>query len=118
MNRMSIWVTGAFVGWHNYPEAPEDVGYLQFPHRHKFNWKVEIFTKVGIDRELEFHLTQLMITNYLIRSINVQSTGSCEMIAQLISTIVLDHIGHYDHTITVDEDGECGACYYVSGQST
>jgi len=114
--RMSIWVTGSFIGWHQWKEAPNEVGYLRNDHRHKFNWRAEIFVSPRKDRQLEFHMVQQAIAGGIIDFLKIDqhvfNTGSCESIAQAISDLVWKHIGHYDHTITVDEDGECGSTYY------
>ena len=112
MIQMSIWVTGRFEGYHQYPDAPDDVSYLKSLHRHIFNWKAEIFVNPKKDRELEFHQVQGIISGGIPFNINFTNTGSCESIANAISDIIWKHVGRYDHTITVDEDGECGATYY------
>ena len=112
MIKVSIWVTGSFVGYHQYLTAPDDVSYLRNLHRHIFNWKVEIFVNPKKDRDLEFHQVQGIIHGGLACNVNWNNTGSCESIANAISDIIWKRVGHYNHQVTVDEDGECGATYY------
>lgn len=111
MIQMSVWVTGSFIGWHKWLQAPDEVSYLRYPHRHKFNWKAEVFVNPNKDRALEFHLVQQAICTPL-NKLDVSDSGSCESIAKAISDVIWKYIGHYDHTVTVDEDGEVGATYY------
>lgn len=112
MSRMSIWVTGSFIGYHRYPDAPDDVQYLRNLHRHIFNWKAEIFVSPSKDRQLEFHQVQGTIVGAIAFHVNFTNTGSCETIAKAISDIIWTSVGHFDHTTTVDEDEECGSTYY------
>jgi len=111
MIKVSIWVTGSIVGWHKWKEAPPEVGYLRNLHRHKFNWRAEVFVSPNKDRQLEFHLVQQAIAHHANAMDNF-NFGSCESIANAISDIIWKHVGHFNHNVTVDEDNECGATYY------
>jgi len=114
--RMSIYVTGSFNGFHRYTEAPEDVAYLRDKHRHLFTWKVEIFVNPTIDRHLEFHQVQNEIKRFVadnwISTGAYQTLGSCESMALELSAFVTENIVPTPHTITVSEDNECGSTYY------
>ena len=44
----------ATVGFHRWPEAPDNVAYLRSMHRHLFNFNVAIQV-LHPDRSLEFH---------------------------------------------------------------
>ena len=50
-----IWVTFQKEGIHKYPDAPEGVEFLKYPHRHMFKFRVAIQV-FHDDRELEFIL--------------------------------------------------------------
>jgi len=109
----TIWVTWGFVGFHSYPSAPPVVGYLSHMHRHTFNIRVELDVAHEIDRELEFHMVRNKLMYAFFRQVNDQDTGSCEAMCDLLSHIVqLEYPGR-SHTITIDEDGECGSTLCV-----
>ena len=40
--KKSIWVTFQKEGIHKYPDAPDEVDFLRYPHRHMFHFKVQI----------------------------------------------------------------------------
>lgn len=113
---MSIWVTGAFLGFHRYDKAPDDVSYLRDKHRHKFTWRAEIFVTPGNDRELEFHQVQTAIRTWVmdvyLSKGAYQTLGSCETIALDISAFITENISGSGHIVTVSEDEECGSTYY------
>jgi len=103
-----IWVTGGFVAFHKWEDAPANVSYLRNYHRHMFKvtaW----FSVMDSNRELEFHTVQAELNSYLHTEWEkVHTTYSCEHIADAIGTHFLD----MDYTCTgvqVSEDGENGA---------
>lgn len=53
----TVIVKEAAVGFHNWPDAPEEVGYLRSPHRHRFTLIVAVNVEHG-DRDVEFHMLQ------------------------------------------------------------
>jgi hypothetical protein len=97
-------------GFHNYPTASknhgEEVGFLEYPHRHLF--KIECRKRVNHnDRDEEFiilnrRVKQWILSSYPDKTIGVCSFGpkSCEMIAEEI----LIQFG-FD-SVKVSEDGE------------
>ena len=104
------------VGFHNWPDAPEKVGFLAEYHRHIFRIRTGI--DVGHDeREEEIFLVEARIANYLEGAYdNVSGLGldfgpsSCETIARGI----LEHFiaGPYAINmkwVEVLEDGRGGA---------
>lgn len=109
--RTTIWVEFTQVGFHHWPDAPTARAYLRNPHRHLFH--VEVSTTVEHDdRDIEFHdLRDESIT--LLRGIAVGKgfdfgSQSCETIARRLGLRLIDRY-RLPFTITVSEDGECGA---------
>lgn len=113
-----IWVTFDKVGFHKYPDAPDEVAYLRDRHRHIFKFRVTIEVEHD-NRAIEFH----MLKNWLV---SLYETGalevdykSCEMLAEDLLSKVSDKYGtieicpghgiHRRMSVEVSEDGECGA---------
>jgi len=109
-----VWCSMSVVGFHAWPEAPAEVGYLRERHRHKFNIRVEAEVAEN-DREVEFHILKRKVRGVLVGSFRFNDiaeaefgASSCEMIAEKL----LHHLradGLPVVSIAVDEDGECGA---------
>ena len=53
--KKSIWVTFQKEGIHKYPDAPDEVEFLRYPHRHIFKFKVQIDVEHD-DRDIEFFI--------------------------------------------------------------
>ena len=53
--KKNIWVTFQKEGIHKYPDAPKEVEFLKYPHRHIFKFKVAIEVFHG-DRDIEFFI--------------------------------------------------------------
>lgn len=107
LNR-SVWVTFQRVGFHRYPNAPEDVSYLASRHRHVFKFKVSISVTHN-ERELEYHqLLNWMNSLYETAELDA-SDKSCESLAEELITCII--VKYPDRVVTVDvsEDGECGS---------
>lgn len=106
-NRM-IWVTFQRVGFHRWPDAPEERGYLSDRHRHLFKFRVWIQVWHG-DREIEFH-------TFLEWLESLYQTGALELDGKSCETISDELRGHIafkyrdrEIWIEVSEDGECGS---------
>lgn len=70
-------------GFHNYPNAPEEVDFLSYPHRHTFTIKAG-FGVDDLNREKEIFLETAKIEKYLIEKYGLPcifGDMSCEMIA-------------------------------------
>jgi len=70
-------------GFHNYPNAPKQVNFLQFPHRHQFVIKVG-YEVEDLNREKEIFIARAEIENYINEAYGVPAqfgAMSCEMIA-------------------------------------
>jgi hypothetical protein len=124
-----VWCTFSLIGYHLFPDAPREVGYLADKHRHEFQFKVMI--EVAHDnREIEFHTLKRFclwaideVTQKNIRNEIEFGQMSCEMIADmLMGLLVKDKMTGYfpgsdgsasigkprQIIIEVSEDGECG----------
>ena len=116
-----IWVTFDKVGFHKYPDAPDEVAYLRDRHRHVFKFRVTVEVTHN-DREIEFHmLKNWLMSLYDSKALEVDYK-SCEMLAEdLLSKIsskygVLAGTGNNavrEMSVEVSEDGECGAIVKV-----
>jgi hypothetical protein len=113
----TIWVTFQAEGIHKYPGADtdpklatggwDDVGFLGFPHRHMFHFKVciEVFHN---DRDIEFIQFKRWIQNLYGSGVLQFDHKSCEMLAdELAEQIQVKYPGRYIK-ISVAEDNENG----------
>lgn len=102
-----------FEGFHHYPQAPAEVAFLKYPHRHMFHIRAEIEV-THTDRDLEIIMVKRRLHNYLTET-NF-GRGSCEEIANnlqeflkveypLPDSYTRNRVVH----VEVLEDGENGA---------
>ena len=107
-----IWVTFQKEGIHKYPDAPEGVEFLKYPHRHIFHFKVELEV-FHDDRDVEFILFKRELEKLFADGTLQLDYKSCEMIADDLALYINAKYPKRDLVITVSEDGENGAtCYY------
>lgn len=107
-----IWVTFQKEGIHQYPDAPEGVEFLKYPHRHIFHFKVELEVYHD-DRDVEFILFKRELEDTFAKGILKLNNKSCEMIADDLADYITPRYPNRDLVITVSEDGENGStCYY------
>ena len=107
-----IWVTFQKEGIHKYPDAPEGVEFLKYPHRHIFHFKVELEV-FHDDRDVEFILFKRELEKLFADGTLQLDYKSCEMIADDLALYINNKYPNRDLIITVSEDGENGAtCYY------
>lgn len=106
----TIFVRLQVVGFHFWPSAPPHRDYLGVRHRHLFH--VEVRTQVKHqDREIEFHDLRdaaLFVWSDMVAPQGEAGSQSCETMARRIA-IELAHSFDRDFTVSVSEDGECGA---------
>lgn len=105
----AIFVRFTEEGFHCWPQAPEHRAYLRERHRHLFH--VDVETRVLHDeREIEFHdLLSEARALFRGRLIYGDETGaSCETMARALAQ-ELAALHDRMVTVTVSEDGECGA---------
>lgn len=73
-------------GFHNYPNAPKDVEFLKFKHRHSFKIKAG-YHVTDLNREKEIFITRDTIITHLNKLFGAPcqfGERSCEMIASEI----------------------------------
>ena len=112
--KVHLWVTSSFIGFHQWPEAPNVVAYLRNLHRHVFGVKVTVQVTHS-DRQVEFHLLKAFMDSYissdLLPMLRRSPSMSCEQLARAIGSDLL--LSNYRVvSVQVDEDGECGAEWF------
>ena len=73
-------------GFHNYPNAPKEVDFLSFNHRHNFKIKAG-YEVLDLNREREIFICRDEVKSYLNESFGMPcqfKNMSCEMIAKEI----------------------------------
>lgn len=114
--RKYIEVQFQFEGTHLWKDAPAEVSFLRFPHRHEFHVKAMIEVHHD-DRELEF----IMVKRDLIK--HVESTPypieySCEQMAEeLLEYICATYGSGRRISVRVTEDGENGSVVSYVGSN-
>lgn len=99
------------IGFHHWPDAPAEVGYLRSPHRHVFDAEVRIGPLYQQDRELEYHLVQRELAVWyrsFVPKEPGEASSSCEEIASKLAQVVFRKWGA-SVTVRVMEDGENGS---------
>jgi hypothetical protein len=93
-------------GYHYYPDAPKEVEFLKYPHRHLFDIRCQ-FKVTDSNREVEIFIQQgaidMIITKHFGKPADFGDM-SCEMIGEWI-------LNEFDNCIEVEvlEDGKGGA---------
>lgn len=108
-----------FEGIHCYPDAPDEVSFLRYPHRHIFHVIVELDV-FDDDREIEFIMAKHKLNKWLeakkdFNGVVQMGTTSCEQMAKAIITFMADIVpsgNKREIFVTVMEDGENGATAY------
>lgn len=111
-----VYVKNSFVGYHCWPEAPEEVSFLRNSHRHVFG-VVSVVEVKHDDRQVEFFILQrhvdlilMRLRSELTRKIEGASSYSCEQMAKYIAG-ELTGMNYTVVSVAVNEDGENGAIY-------
>ena len=104
----SIWVTFQKEGIHKYPDAPEGVEFLKYPHRHMFHFKVmiEVFHN---DRDIEFILFKRELEALYDDKTLQLDFKSCEMMSDDLYVQITKRYPGRKIEIDVSEDGENGS---------
>lgn len=102
-----IWVTFQKEGIHKYPDAPEGVEFLKYPHRHMFKFRVAIQV-FHDDRELEFILFKRELEALYADETLQLDYKSCEMMAEDLAKYIISQYPHRHLVVEVSEDGENG----------
>ena len=106
--KKSIWVTFQKEGIHKYPDAPDEVDFLRYPHRHIFKFKVQIEVFHG-DRDIEFFIFKRWLESLYADNIIQLDYKSCEMISDELARQIKDKYPQRWLAIDVSEDGENGS---------
>lgn len=109
MKQMFIYITDTIEFIHRYIDAPDEVYYLRYPHRHLAHIKVTIEVYHN-DRELEFILVKHELQAYMKTLVSqLGDNCSCEMFADMLLSYLQEHYGtNRDIEIVVNEDNENG----------
>ena len=107
LNIKYIWVTFRKEGIHQYPNAPEGVEFLKYPHRHIFHFRVELEV-FHDDRDVEFILFKRELEKLYDQEILQLNNQSCEMIADNLHDYIVKNYPERNHNIEISEDGENG----------
>ena len=106
--KKNIWVTFQKEGIHKYPDAPDEVDFLRYPHRHIFHFKVAIAVTLN-DRDIEF----IQFKRWLERLYDDKTLEldykSCEMMSDDLYEKINEKYGGREVHIDISEDGENGA---------
>ena len=105
---ITLQIKAAFVAYHFWKKAPEEVKFLRNPHRHIF-LVVSMIPVAGDDRELEFFIIQKDLRKYFKKNFEEKTFGySCEQFATIIKKYI-DKKYKVSSSVGVYEDGENGA---------
>lgn len=99
-------IKNQFKALHKYGDAPTEVIFLRYPHRHLF--KIESKIRVSHDnRDEEFFTIQNKIDSFIAERFDIRITYeySCETIAKMIFDY-LEFINLSPISVEVSEDGE------------
>ena len=105
--KKSIWVTFQKEGIHKYPNAPKEVEFLKYPHRHIFKFKVQIQVYDN-DRDIEFFIFKRWLESLYADDTLELDYKSCEMMADDLAKQIKDKYSGRQLSIDVSEDGENG----------
>lgn len=95
-------------GFHRWPNAPKQVGFLKNLHRHIFKIEVQIPVTHN-DRELEYFIVQRKLNEFLTKVMHkLDESASCELIAESLGELLIQEY-ELPLTVTVSEDGENGS---------
>lgn len=115
MEKKCIYIQTQKEGYHYWKNAPEEVSFLRYVHRHMFHIKIAI-SVIENDRELEFFLFKkdvVAIINYIwkIKKLENSTIGaplSCEHIGTEIKSKLYELYPDRYILIEISEDNENG----------
>ena len=106
--KSSVIIDFEIEGFHHYPNAPKQVEFLSFNHRHIFNVKVKYLVN-DLNREKEIFIQTDILKEYLNECYGFPcqfGAMSCEMIAKEILEFGMEDGVYF---VEVLEDGKGGA---------
>lgn len=110
---LTVFCRTRCVGFHYWPNAPDQYEYLRHPHRHEFHVEVhvavDISKQVDHTRQVEFHALKQTVDKILTALLwGAPTPKSCEdLCADIAMQLTLE--GSDVAMVRVSEDGECGA---------
>lgn len=118
--RTFVEARGIVLGFHYWPEAPEEVAFLRARHRHRFHWRVKVEV-LHDDRQVEFVLLKRDVDRVFKLFPTSElgfdfATRSCEQIARMICETLIND-GYRIHDVGVSEDGEFEGTVYAGGSA-
>jgi hypothetical protein len=108
---MTCWakITAQFEGFHNYPNAPDDVAFLRDIHRHIFHVIVWVEQFRNCNHDAEYIRLKRWLQKDLY-TLGWPTNASCEYMANEIAVAVkLQYAEGRAVRVEVTEDGENGA---------
>ena len=113
--KKTIWakITSEFEGIHKYPNAPDEVAFLRFDHRHIFHVTVWI-EQFHNERDVEFIMFKRFI-EAAIKSSQFPANASCETMSDFLAEKVIKKYTNRRLKIEITEDGENGAFVEYNG---
>ena len=117
---LKVWASFSVIGFHAWPNAPSEVGYLSVEHRHNFKYCVGVEV-TELNRQIEFHTLKAKAYSFIkaqyTKSIGLVeedvarnfSNKSCEMLAVEMAEYLAVVYEKTPITVEVSEDGENGA---------
>lgn len=117
----SIWCTHRFNAIHHWPNAPDECGWLRYPHHHEFVVRLEVSVSHD-DRDVEFILLAREVGDLVedVLALESEPTSeddlvflrwSCEMWARYIAWAVKSK-GYRVVSVQVSEEGVHGATFH------
>lgn len=102
--KTTIIVRTRFEAIHKWDDAPEEVGFLRYPHRHVFHVEAAFPVKHQ-NRDREFFTEQARVSRFVHR--RLQEGGTTDWSCEMWAASILDSVGAV--SVSVWEDGENGA---------
>jgi len=103
-----VYCTVRWEAIHHWKDAPQEVGFLQDPHRHEF--EATLHVSVGhSDRDVEFIMMKRLLRSFVEdRLCGEVGEASCENMCHRIAQ-AMNQFGYRVRRVQVSEDGENGA---------
>lgn len=121
--RLLAQVSTQFVGLHRWPDAPPNVYFLAYPHRHRFLVRVDV-PQLHDNRDVEYLTLQAAVESVVATLPHTRrddlvvcpdyGTLSCEQMARHIGHTLRARFGFSTLVCAVSEDGENGASVVVT----
>lgn len=110
-----VYCQTRFIGFHRWPDAPENVDYLKSLHRHEFH--VKVIVKVSHNnRDVEFITLKDQVDDAIkcLRQGCFTESSSCEFMASELAGELYNKYNYLVHSVEINEDGENGALVVCS----